>query len=169
MTHEQTLAPTTKHRYNRGGRYADSPDQGSRPGFGRLEDWMEKPSALANVWRFVWPVLVIAAAAAVLAGASFLIWGKLDAFDLRTYSDRLFWAGIVLIMLGGFAIVAALGSLYTVGTPSVLTAGADARNAQSRIQDHFRMNSKRYSFVFRMLTSGLLCIAISALLEIATR
>ena len=130
---------------------------------------MKNETVLAQIWRFVWPVLIIVAAAAVLAGASFLILGESSAFDLRTYSDRLFWAGIGLIMLGGFAIVAALGSLYTVGTPSVLTAGADARNAQSRIQDHFRVNSKRYGFVFRMLTSGLLCIALSALLEIATR
>jgi len=130
---------------------------------------MEKPSAWANVWRFVRTVLIIVAAAAVLAGTSFLIWGKLGTFDIRTYSNRLFWAGIALIVLGGFAVVAAIGSLYTVGTPSVLTAGADARNAQSRIQDHFQVNSKRYSFVFRTLISGLVCIAISALLEIATR
>jgi hypothetical protein len=130
---------------------------------------MNKQRIGRQIWRFVWPILVIFAAAAVVAATTFLIWDRLGAFSLRAYSDRLFWAGIGLIVIGGVAVIASLGSLYTLGTPSVLTAGADARNAQSRIEDHFRVNSKRYSFVFRMVFSGALCIAGSAVLEILTR
>jgi hypothetical protein len=130
---------------------------------------MKKQGILSQVWRFVWPILIIVAAAVLLAVASFWVINKQDAFTARTYSDRLFWAGIGLTVLGGFTVVASLGSMATLGTPSVLTAGADARNAQSRIQDHFSTNAKRYGFVFRMIVSGGLCIGISALIEVLSR
>jgi hypothetical protein len=130
---------------------------------------MDKQETFSLIWRFVWPTLIIAAAATLLAGATFLIWGQLSDLSIRSYSDRLFWAGIALIVVGGVAIVASIGSFRTLGTPSVFTAGADARNAQSRIQDHFNVNAKRYTFVLRFLASGVLCIAISALIEVLSR
>jgi hypothetical protein len=130
---------------------------------------MKEQGIGSQIWRFFLTVLIVTAVAALLAGTTFLLLHRLGPFSLRAYSDRLFWAGITLIVLGGFAVVASLGSLKTVGTPSVLTAGADARNAQSRIQDHFNVNSKRTGFVMRMLLSGVLCIALSALIEVLTR
>jgi hypothetical protein len=129
---------------------------------------MKEQKSLYQVWRSIWPILVIVAVAALVAGATF-VWNKLGAFSLRAFSDRLFWAGIALIAIGGISAVASFGSYQTLGTPSVFTAGADARNAQSRIQDHFRTNAKRYRFVLRMALSGALCMAISALLEVASR
>ena len=130
---------------------------------------MKETGAGAQIWRFVWITLIIVAAAALLTAASFLVVGKEQEFTARAYSDRMFWAGIGLTVLGGFTVVASLGSMATVGTPSVLTAGADARNAQSRIQDYFSTNSKRYTFVFRMVVSGGICIGISALIEVLSR
>lgn len=129
---------------------------------------MEEKGILFHIWRFLWPVLIIAASAVLLAAISFWVIDK-QAFTALAYSNRIFWAGIGLTVLGGFTVVASLGSMATVGTPSVLTAGADARNAQSRIQDYFSTNSKRYGFVFRMIVSGGICIAISAIIEILSR
>jgi hypothetical protein len=130
---------------------------------------MKEKGIWAGIWRFTWVVLVIIAAAVLLAGLSFFVGPTKAAFSARAYSDRLFWAGIGLTALGGIVVVASIGSLATTGTPSVLTAGADARNAQSRIQDHFDVNSKRYGFVFRMVVPGAICIGISALIEVLTR
>jgi hypothetical protein len=129
---------------------------------------VEKQGPLAQIWRFVWPILVIAAAGALLTGLSFLFL-KQEELSAQAYSTRVFWAGMILIVFGGFAAVASFGSLATTGTPSINTAGADSRVAQSRIQDHFRTNNKRYSFVLRMLVSGLICVGISALVDIASR
>ena len=129
---------------------------------------MEKQGILTRIWRLVWPVLALAAAAALLAGLSFLFF-KPEEFSAPAYSTRVFWAGMVLIVLGGFAAVASMGSMATVGTPSINTAGADSRVAQSRIQDHFRVNTKRYRFVLRMLASGMICVGISALVDISSR
>jgi hypothetical protein len=124
---------------------------------------------LGQVWNWVWPILLLVAIAALLAAATFLVWGPLSTMNVRSYSDRVFWAGIGLIVLGGIAAISTIGSMSTVGTPSIMTAGADARNAQSRIQDHFKTNARRYRNMSTFLVSGLFCIAISALLEIATR
>jgi hypothetical protein len=121
------------------------------------------------VWNWVWPILLWVAIAALLAAATFLVWGPLSAMNVRSYSDRIFWTGIGLIVLGGIAAISSIGSMSTLGTPSIMTAGADARNAQSRIQDHFKTNARRYRNMSTLLVSGLLSIAISALLEISTR
>jgi hypothetical protein len=73
------------------------------------------------------------------------------------------------VIVGGMAIWAALGSYSTLGTPNVLTAPGDARIAHWRIGEQIRMNAKRYGFTFRMAAVGIICIALSALIEILTR
>jgi hypothetical protein len=127
---------------------------------------MEEESVLERVWRFLMPVLIAVAIVFVVAGTSFLFWGE---FSFPAYSGRLFWGGIAAILVGGFVVVASLGSYSTLGTPSVLTAPGDARVAHSRIVDHLRTNEKRYSFVFRMWAIGILCIAASALVDVLSR
>ena len=126
-------------------------------------DWR---SILKGVWRFMMPVLIAVAVIVVGVAVSFVWWGP---FSFRVYSDRLFWGGIGCMVVGGFVIVASLGSYRTLGTPSILTAGGDARIATERIRDYLKTNSGRYSFVFRALSAGALCIAVAALTEVLSR
>jgi hypothetical protein len=121
---------------------------------------------LSATGTFLRPVLVIVLAVAIGAGLSFLIWGP---FSLRAYSDRLAYGGMGAIVVGGFAIVASLSAYRTLGTPSVFTAGSDSRIATERIGEYLRMNAKRYSFVFRMLAVGVICLVGSALIELLSR
>jgi hypothetical protein len=111
-------------------------------------------------------VLVIVAIALLGSAGSFFVWGE---FTWRAYSDRLFWAGIGVIVIGGIAIWSALGSYSTLGTPSVLTASSDARIAHSRVKEHMAMNAKRYGFVLRLFAAGVICMIASALVEVVTR
>jgi hypothetical protein len=127
---------------------------------------LEKEEILIGIWRYVRFVLLITLAVAIVSAASFFIWGP---FTFRDYSTRLFWAGIGAVIVGGMAIWAALGSYSTLGTPNVLTAPGDARIATWRIGEQIRMNAKRYGFTFRMAAVGIICIALSALIEILTR
>jgi hypothetical protein len=127
---------------------------------------MEKPGIVLQAWRFLRPTLIILAAALLITGSTFFVW---DEFTWRTYSDRLFWAGIGSVVVGGMAIWSALGSYSTLGTPNVLTASGDARIAHSRVAEHIKMNAKRYTASIRWLAAGALCMLISALVEIATR
>jgi hypothetical protein len=121
---------------------------------------------LSATWAFLKPVLIIAIAIAVGAGLSFLIWGP---FSARAFSDRLAYGGIGAIVVGGFTAVASLSAYRTLGTPSVFTAGSDSRIATERIGEYLRMNAKRYSFVFRMLAVGVICLVASALVDVLSR
>jgi hypothetical protein len=121
---------------------------------------------LIGVWRYFRFVLLITLAVVAAVAASFLIWGP---FTFRDYSTRLFWAGIGAVIVGGMAIWAALGSYSTLGTPNVLTAPGDAPIATWRIGEHLKMNARRYGFTFRMAAVGIICMAVSTLIEILTR
>jgi len=112
------------------------------------------------LWRFLRPTLIASVIVVVGAGLSFLVAGE---FSLQAYSDRLFWGGIGVGLLGGFAVVASLGAYSTLGTPSVLTAPADARIAHSRVGEYLETNARRYGFTIRMISAGVLCIGLSAL------
>jgi len=127
---------------------------------------METREILAGAWRFVRFVLI--GTLVILAGVvtSFLIWG---AFTFREYSTRLFWAGIGAVIVGAIAVWASLGSYSTLGARNIFTAPGDAPIATERIGEQMRMNAGRYKFTLRMSTVGILCIAISAAIEILTR
>jgi hypothetical protein len=121
---------------------------------------MQQERWTQSLWRFLRPALLASAIVVVGAALSFLIVGE---FSIQAYSERLFWGGIGLSLLGGFAVVAALGAYSTLGTPSVLTAPADARIAHSRVGEYLQTNARRYAFTIRMILAGASCIAMSAL------
>ena len=128
---------------------------------------MEEAGFGKKVWRYIWPLLIIWAAVVVLAALSFLV--LKGEFTWSAYSNRLFWGGIAVVLVGGFAVVSVLGSLNTMGTPSVITAPGDARIAHEKIGEYLKTNSRRYGFSFRMFIVGALCIGTSALVEVLSR
>lgn len=114
-------------------------------------------------WRFLRPTLIAVVAVVVGARLSFLLAGE---YSVQAYSDRLFWGGIGVGLLGGFAVVASLGAYSTLGTPNVLTAPGDARIAHSRVADYLETNARRYGFTIRMILASALCIGLSALVNV---
>ena len=127
---------------------------------------MDWKSVLEGIWRFMMPVLIVAASIIAGVALSFLWWGP---FSLRVYSDRLFWGGIGSMIVGGFVIVASLGSYSTLGTPSVFTAAGDAPIAHERIREYIKMNSNRYGFIFRAFSTGAICIVVAILVDVLSR
>lgn len=123
-------------------------------------------AVLSRVWRFVRPLLIAIVAVLGLVALSFAVRGP---FSLRAYSDRLFWAGIIVIVSSLPVGIASLGSYSTSGTPSVMTAGPDARIAHARIAEYMRANAKRYLLVVRIAPVGIACVGLSALIEVLTR
>jgi hypothetical protein len=121
---------------------------------------MEQEKWSKAAWRFLRVVLIVCGIVVAGAGLSFLVAGD---FSWQAYSERLFWGGIAASLVGGFAVVAALGAYRTLGTPSVLTAPGDAPIAHSRVADYFQTNARRYVFTLRMILAGAICIGLSAL------
>ncbi|MBL7199808.1 MAG: hypothetical protein ISS56_06635 [Anaerolineae bacterium] len=127
---------------------------------------MKKEGVFAGIWKFLKPVLLVDLGLFLLVGGSFLLRGE---FTFAAYSERLFWAGMAAVVVGGFGVWASLGSYSTLGTPSILTASGDAQIAHSRIAEHMQTNSKRYTFVFRMFATGLVCMVSAALIDMLSR
>jgi hypothetical protein len=127
---------------------------------------VEKREILLGTWRFVRFVLILTLAIVAGVAASFLIWG---GFTFREYSSRLFWGGMGAVIVGAAAVWASLGSYSTLGTTNILTAPGDAPIATERIGEQIRMNAKRYRFTFRMAAVGIVCIALSAAIEVLSR
>ena len=116
-----------------------------------------------GLWRFLRPTAIAVVLVVVGARISFLFAGEYNA---QAYSDRLFWGGIGVGLLGGFAVVASLGAYSTLGTPNVFTAPGDARIAHSRVAEYLETNARRYGFTIRMILAGALCIGLSALVSV---
>jgi hypothetical protein len=127
---------------------------------------VRRKAVVAAIWRHLRPVLLVDLGLFLLVGGSFLLTGE---FTLSAFSDRLFWAGIGAVIVGGFGVWASLGSYQTLGTPSVFTAAGDAPIAHARIAEYIRTNSKRYAFTFRMFAVGFVCMVLAALIEILSR
>lgn len=117
----------------------------------------------ASVWGFWKPVLIIIAIILVCVGLSFFFWGE---FSVRAYTERLTYAGLGAIVFAGFTIFASLSAYSTLGTPSIFTAAADARIATERVGEYLRTNAKRYAFTFRMFAVAIICLALSALIDV---
>jgi hypothetical protein len=130
------------------------------------EKRVKKQDIASKTWRWIRFVLIVLLAILLGVAATYLIWGP---FTFRDYSTRLFWAGIGSVIVGAMAIWASLGSYSTLGTTNIFTAVGDAPIATQRIGEQIKMNAKRYGFTFRMAAVGILCMAISALIEIVTR
>jgi hypothetical protein len=124
---------------------------------------MEQERWTRGVWRFVRTVLIVSGIVVVGAALSFLVAGD---FTFKAYSERLFWGGIGASLVGGFAVVAALGAYRTLGTPTVLTAPGDAPIAHSRVGEYLQTNARRYMFTIRMILAGAICIGLSALVDV---
>ena len=116
-----------------------------------------------RLWRFLKPILIADLIIAITVDLSFLWWGS---FTIPAYSDRLSWAGIACIVAGLPVMLASLGSYRTLGTPSVITAPGDARIAHERIAEQLSMNSRRYLWFLYPATAGLLCIGVSAVVQV---
>jgi hypothetical protein len=115
------------------------------------------------LWRFLRPTVIAVVLVVVGARLSFFLAGE---YNVQAYSDRLFWGGIGVGLLGGFAVVASLGAYSTLGTPSVFTAPGDAPIAHARVADYLETNARRYGFTIRMVLAGALCIGLSALVSV---
>ena len=124
---------------------------------------MDRAKWTVALWRFVRPSLIVVLVVVAGARLSFLVAGE---FSLQAYTDRLFWGGIGVSLLGGLAVVASLGAYSTLGTPSILTAPGDARIAHSRVGEYLETNARRYGFTIRMVLAGALCIGLSALVNV---
>ena len=97
---------------------------------------------------------------AALIGMSFLFTGS---FSAKTYSDRLFIAGILITMVGVFIFVTITGTRRRLGIPLLVKNKEDARNLLDHAEELRDKAEKRYDAGAQVWAVGIACLVLSIL------
>jgi hypothetical protein len=93
---------------------------------------------------------------------TFLLTGR---FSFLAYSERLFWAGIAAVLLGGIVGFAVMFSGRSFGIPIMIRRPDEAKKLLDNFSGYREELEKRYDTSISIWLIGLSCIAISALVE----
>lgn len=102
---------------------------------------------------------LIEAILCLLAGFTFIFTGRLS---LIAYSERLFYIGVFVTLVGGFVAVA----IMLAGASVRFTKPEQARQAWDTILERRQIAEKRYDASIQVWLIGAVCIALSALLQV---
>jgi hypothetical protein len=97
---------------------------------------------------------------AALIGISFMFTG---GFSAKTYSDRLFTAGILITMVGVFVFITIAGTRKNMGLPTIAKTEVDARKIMDRTQELIDKAEKRYDAGAQVWAVGIACLVFSIL------
>ncbi len=117
---------------------------------------------IINIFVFVKKVLAAESVICVGVALTFLFMGR---FSFLAYSERLFWAGIVAILLGGMVGFAIMFSGRSLGIPSIIRRPSEAKKLLDSFGEYREEIEKRYDASITIWVIGLLSIAISALVQ----
>ena len=112
-----------------------------------------------RILRYVKNVVYIELALCALAALSFLF---TRGFTLITYSERLFYIGLSITLVGGFVAVAVM----FIGADTRIRKLDPATHAWDVILERRRLAEKRYDASVQVWLIGALCIVISAIVQV---
>jgi H+/Cl- antiporter ClcA len=116
---------------------------------------------LAEILRYLRKVTLIVLGITALAAGSFVFTA---GFTLQAFSDRMFWAGVVSMVIGGLGVMSMMNLNHNVlGLPNLVIRKEDARKLMDNNLDLRAAIEKRYDFGILFWFIGLVCIAIGAL------
>ena len=98
-----------------------------------------------------------------IVGLTFLFVGR---FSFLAYSERMFYAGIIMVLLGGIVGFAVMFSGRSFGIPVFIRRPEEARRLLDHFSEYREEIEKRYDASILIWLIGLGCIAISALVEV---
>jgi hypothetical protein len=135
-----------------------------------MEENSEELTIAQKTWQFIKAalkfilqgVLLVDVAILALVLLSFLFYGKFSAIAV---SERVFWAGMVAIMMGGIAIAATAAAGHSFGVPIFIRKPEDAKKLLEKAPEIRAEQEKRYNAGARLWLIGMGCVAISALVE----
>jgi hypothetical protein len=102
---------------------------------------------------------------ALIFGVVLLSFIFLGSFNVMALSERMAYAGIISICLGGIAIAATGVAGRSFGVPTFIRKPEDAKKLLEKAPDIRREQEKRYNAGARLWLIGMGCIAISAMVE----
>ncbi len=124
---------------------------------------MQVKKAAIVVFRYIGRTLLVSLGASVVACLSFIITGGLTSVSL---SDRIFWAGMAVMMVS-VVLVIAISSVGTgLGIPGMIRRPEEAKEFMDK---HFQLRAgleKRYDLCILLWLAGMGCIGFSALIQV---
>ncbi len=126
------------------------------------ETGMQMKVVFVKVIRYIGRLLLYSIGASFIACLSFLFTGGLNTVSL---SERVFWAGMAVMMVS-VVLVIAIASVGTgIGLPGMIRKPEEARQLMDK---HFELRSaleKRYDLCILLCLAGMCCVGISALIQ----
>ena len=87
-------------------------------------------------------------------------------FSFLAFSERIFWAGLGITLIGGMVGFAAMFSGRSFGIPTIIRKPEEAKKLLDHFQDYREEVEKRNDVSILLFVVGVGCIAISALIQI---
>jgi hypothetical protein len=116
----------------------------------------------SKITAFLKKILVIEAVICLGVALTFLFGGR---FSFLAYSERLFWTGMITVVLGGLVGFAVMFSGRGFGIPTMIRKPEDAKKLLDHFGEYREEVEKRYDASLTIWIVGLVCIALSALVE----
>ena len=107
-------------------------------------------------------VLLIDVAISLLVAFTFLFTKN---FSFLVLSERIFWAGLGITLIGGLVAFAATFSGRNFGIPTIIRKPEEAKNLLDHFQEYRVEIDKRHDTSIRLFIVGVGCIAFSALIQ----
>ncbi len=98
----------------------------------------------------------------LIVGLTFLFTGK---FTFLAYSERLLYAGIIVILAGGVVGVATMFAGRGFGIPAIIRRPEEARRFLDHFEEYRDEVEKRHDVSILIWLVGMGCIGLSALVQ----
>jgi hypothetical protein len=124
---------------------------------------MQVNRAISVILRYLKKVTLIVLGIFLAVSVSFIF---TKGFTFLEFSNRLFWGGIASFIVGGVVVMTLMNLNHDIGVPSVITKKEDARkfmDSNLLLRDKIE---KRYDLAAMFWLVGLLCIGLSAVVQI---
>lgn len=120
---------------------------------------------MQKILKYLGQLVVMSLAAALLAGISFIFTGGLNATAL---SERIFWAGMILMMFAVVLVIAISSVGAGVGFQGMWRKPEEAKELMNKNLQIRAAMEKRYDLCILLWLAGMSCLGISALVQVAS-
>lgn len=124
---------------------------------------MRDPIVWKKLLKSTARILLVSLGVVAAVGISFLFTG---GFSSTTFSDRTFLAAIAIMVTGVLVLLAMAVPQQSIGIPTSAEKARETRErAVQKLQERFQ-NESRYNISIQMWLVGVVCIVMSALVQI---
>lgn len=86
--------------------------------------------------------------------------------NVNNYSDRMVWAAMIIIVVGGVVVLGVSAVASDFGVPPLITKPEQAKKYVAHQGEIQQRKEKRYDVAIQLFVIGLMCVAIAAVLQV---